>query len=366
MKTYAIRTYAVIALMLLAVSIVAQTSGTWMYTGHLNAARFNHSAVRLNTGKVLVFGGQYQLRHSKAILLSELYDPATGVWTAGSNSNGSLEYGTATLLLSGKVLATRGCIDNSCNNSLGSAELYDPASGTWSLTGNMVTPREYHTATQLTNGKVLVAGGCYSACGIYNMTNAELYDPASGTWSATGSMTTARAQHTATLLPNGKVLVTGGISGSNIVASAEVYDPTTRTWSAVASMANARRFAQAALLNNGKVLVMGGQNLTVTLSAAETYDPTVNKWSSAGKMSSPRLYFAAAPLPQGRVLAVGGADPSNILASADVYDPSTGRWSATGSMNLGRVYFTATALVDGRVLAAAGNVGDYTAELYQP
>jgi N-acetylneuraminic acid mutarotase len=360
------RTFAAFALMLLATSIAAQTSGTWMYTGNLNQARFNHSAVLLNTGKVLVFGGQYALRHAKAILLSELYDPATGVWTSSGSSNGSLEYGTATLLPNGKVLATRGCIDNSCNNPLGSAELYDPTSGTWSLTGSMVTPREYHTATLLTNGKVLVAGGCYSACGIYNMPNAELYDPATGQWSATGSMSNARAQHTATLLPNGKVLVAGGISGSNIVASAEIYDPTSGIWSPAPSMANARRFAHAALLTNGKVLVMGGQNLTVTLSAAETYDPLANKWSSAGKMSSPRLYFAAAPLPLGKILAVGGADPSNILASADIYDPATGRWSATGSMNLGRIYFTATALVDGRVLAAAGNVGDKTAELYQP
>jgi len=365
MKKHAFGTSAVAALLLPAMSIVAQTSGTWMYTGRLNQARFNHSSVLLNNGKVLVFGGQYQLRHAKAILLSELYDPVTGVWTPSGNSNAALEYGTATLLPSGKVLATRGCSDFNCNTPAGSAELYDPSSGTWSVTGAMVSPRSYQTATLLTNGKVLVAGGCYSACGIYNMNNAELYDPGTGLWTATGSMS-ARAQHTATLLPNGKVLVAGGISGADIVASAEIYDPATEKWSPVASMASARRFAQATLLNNGRVLVMGGQNYSVTLAAAETYDPLANKWSAAGKMSSPRLYFAVAALPQGKVLAVGGADPSHILAGADIYDPATGRWSKTGSMNLGRIYFTATPLPDGRVLAAAGNVGDNTAELYRP
>jgi hypothetical protein len=113
-------------------------------------------------------------------------------------------------------------------------------------------------------------------------------------------------------------------------------------------------------------LVAGGQNYTATLSASEIYDPALNRWSKTGSMSTPRLYFVAVPLLTGKVLAVGGANPSVILASAELYDPITGRWSPTGSMNVGRIYFTATVLADGRVLAAAGNVGDNTAELYQP
>ena len=338
----------------------AQVSGAWAFTGSLNQARFNHTAVLLNSGKVLVIGGQYQLRHAKAIFLSELYDPSSGSWTASGNTNGAHINSTATLMANGKVLAVGGSLASAV------AELYDPKTGTWSLTGNLVAGRAYHTATLLTNGKVLVAGGCYDVCGIYNMSSAELYDPSNGRWSTTGSMTIARAQHTATLLPNGKVLVAGGISGSNIVASAEVYDPASGTWSSGGNMKNARRFAQSALLSTGKVLVVGGQNYNTTLAAAEIFDPATNKWSTTGSMSTPRLYFVATPLLNGKVMAVGGANPSVILSSAELYDSATGRWSSTGSMKVGRIYFTATVLGDGRVLAAAGNVGDNTAELYQP
>ena len=131
-------------------------------------------------------------------------------------------------------------------------------------------------------------------------------------------------------------------------------------------MANARRFAQAALLSTGKVLVVGGQNYNATLAGAEVYDPTSNSWSTTGSMSTPRLYFVAAPLLNGKVMAVGGANPSVILSSAELYDPATRRWSATGGMNVGRIYFAATVLGDGRVLAAAGNVGEKSAELYEP
>jgi hypothetical protein len=165
---------------------------------------------------------------------------------------------------------------------------------------NMVAGRAYHTATLLPNGKVLVAGGCYDVCRIYNLSSAELYDPFTGTWSATSSMANARAQHTATLLPNGKVLVAGGISGSNIVASAEIYDPATGAWSPAGNMVNARRFAQATLLSTGKVLVAGGQNYSATLAAAEIYDPALNRWSKTGSMSTPRLYFVAVPLLNGK------------------------------------------------------------------
>lgn len=148
---------------------LTQASAVWTLTRSLNQGRFNRTAVLLNSGKVLVTGGQYQLRHAKAILLSELYDPNTGSWTASGNTNSAHINSTATLLANGKVLAVGGSLASAI------AELYDPNTGTWSLTGNLVAGRAYHTATLLTNGKVLVAGGCYDVCGIYNMSSAELY-----------------------------------------------------------------------------------------------------------------------------------------------------------------------------------------------
>src|ERR1700682_2455786 len=133
-----------------------------------------------------------------------------------------------------------------------------PASGpSWSPTASMATGRYNHTATLLPSGKVLVAGGC---CAPSVFASAELYDPVTGTWSPTASMATARYLHTATLLPSGKVLVAGGVGSSGSLASAELYDPVTGTWSPAASMATARYNHTATLLPGGKVLVAGGGN----------------------------------------------------------------------------------------------------------
>src|SRR4029077_15786213 len=243
---------------------------TFNNTGSLITARFIHTATLLNNGKVLVAGGTPDF--NTPLRSAELYDSASGTWTATGSLNTARFFHTATLLPNGKVLVAGGPPDGL--NGLKSAELYDPASGMWTATGDLNTARSAHTATLLPNGKVLVAGGQGTGGGF--LTSAELYDPASGTWTTTGSLTNARQFHTATLLPNGKVLVAGGYNNifpnPGALDSAELYDPASGTWTTTDSLNMARDYHTATLLPNGKVLVAGGEGTSAILNSAELYD----------------------------------------------------------------------------------------------
>jgi Tol biopolymer transport system component len=257
------------------------TTGTWSNMGDLNAARDSHTATLLLNGKVLVAGGFLGGGPLNSV---ELYDPATGTWNRTGNLNIGRGFHTATLLPNGKVLAAGGDIADP--SGLGfdgpragnSAELYDPTTGMWSATGNLNTERALHTSTLLLNGHVLVAGGV-GDFGDGRVTNsAELYDPATGTWSNTGTLNTGRDFHTATPLPGGKVLIAAGffVAGfPNITDSAELYNPVTGTWSHTTSLNSGRRFHTATLLLNGKVLVAGGSGFNAP-NSAELYVPGTN------------------------------------------------------------------------------------------
>jgi N-acetylneuraminic acid mutarotase len=182
--------------------------------------------------------------------------------------------------------------------------------GGWALTGSMGTGRTSPTATLLPNGKVLVAGG--AADFGTAVASAELYDPALGTWSSTGAMNVSRNGHTATLLSNGKVLVAGGVGTSN-EHDAELYDPTSGTWAVTGSLAEGRHNHSATLLPSGKVLVAGGNVTGNARSSAEVYDPASGLWSTTGSMSVARDSFTATLLTTGKVLVAGGF-PSFVTA----------------------------------------------------
>ncbi len=315
-----------------------------------------------------------------------------GTWSPAGSMAISRVVHTATRLLNGKVLVVGGL--DSPNSQLPSAELYDPAAnsgtGAWTPTGSLAIGRERHTATRLLNGKVLVVGGLGSSGS--PLASAELYDPAAnggaGAWTPAGNLATGRMEHTATLLPNGKVLVAGGGSsfgGDSLLAGAELYDPAANggagAWTPTGSLATVRFSPTATRLLNGKVLVVGGVSNGALPTSAELYDPAANggagAWTPAGNLAiAGRYQHTATLLQNGKVLVVGGGGHFGaLLDSAELYDPAAnggaGAWSETGSLLATRAQHTATLLPNGKVLVVGGGVngnpfGDSSAELYDP
>jgi hypothetical protein len=286
--------------------------GTWSTTTPpMGTARFGHTATRLQNGTVLVVGG---MDNQQNLLTSaEIYTPGGG-WTSVPNSmNTPRTSHTATLLPDGTVLVAGGTMDWQGNTT--TAEVYDPVQGTWTYTaaaGNqtyLFDDRCQHTATLLPNGTVLVAGG--RRYGGTSLASSELYDPATGIWNLTMNagqqtlMASARDSHTATLLPDGTVLVAGGEEPDNNyqdLAGAELYHPTTGTWTVVGALNVPRTLHTATLLPNGKVLVAGGAISTGT----EVFTPATGLWTPTGWLELGRSSHTATLLLDGTVMVAFG------------------------------------------------------------
>ncbi|RKI75408.1 kelch-like protein [Corallococcus sp. AB049A] len=302
------------------------TTNTWASTGSMTTARSAHVSVLLSSGKVLVIGGTFG-----STTTAEVYDPATGTWTATGSLSTLRTNFTATLLSSGQVLVTGG--RGTGGVYLTSCELYDPATGTWSTTGSLATGRMDHSAVLLGNGQVLVSGGLYMVfTSLYRLDSAELYDPATGTWSSAGYLATGRSEHVSLLLPSGDALIVGGIAGDGRVTShysvsaAESFSAGTLT--SAGTMVGARYRHAAVVLPSGAVLAAGGLNkiggstTTQYLSSASLYDPATGTWSATASMLAVRNQFTLSVLPSGKVLAVGGTNSSGLgLASTELYTP---------------------------------------------
>jgi Ca2+-binding RTX toxin-like protein len=347
-------------------------------------ARQDHTATRLLDGRVLVAGGD--------LPDTEIYDPVARVWRPTGVLNTARVGATATLLPDGRVLLAGGTgqigtdpvTGDPINGPLDTAELYDPATGTWSLTANtMSTPRNQHTATALANGKVLVVGGIGVANALLGAT--DLFDPATNAWSSCsppatpsadcpGPLNVPRRVHTATALRDGRVLVAAG-KGANppspiqiSLTSTELYDPATGTWStcddatATATcpgpLAIARFGPTSVTLNSGRALVIAGQAFDGTrIASVEEYDPTTGHWGPTGFLGARRTTHQTTLLADGKVLVAGGFGPDaqgTLVPQGEVYDPATRRWAFTAPMIVPRQSPTMTLLADGRVLVTGG------------
>ncbi len=227
---------------------------------------------------------------------------------------------------------------------------------------------------QLTDGRILIAGGTDKS-GQHYLTSAEIYDPATFKFAPTGSMLEGRESQTAILLPDGKVLIAGGDRGTgaaeDILSTAELYDPATGKFTATGRLTMPRTSFDDILLPDGRVLLIGGFGRgTVALAGADIYDPATSKFTATGSMANARVNFTATLLKDGRVLVTGGDQMNETaLATAEIYDPATGTFSPTGAMLTARTDHDAILLRDGSVLVYGGqneSGGQPTAELYWP
>lgn len=321
-------------------------------------ATFNlHTTTLLPNGKVLLVGARYG---------DLLYDAALRTWTTTGNSYGPHSRHTATLLSDGKVLVAGG--DPYCFAGP-YARVYDPNLDNWRSTERTVSYdcRYGHAAARLTDGRVLVTGGVdrYD----HPLSETEIYNPVTDSWSSASSMQRLRHFHTATPITGGRVLVVGGdVAAGPATVAVEIYDAATNTWSYGPAPAVNLSGHTATSLADGRVLIVGGAG--AGMESAEIFDPVTNAWSPAGNAITARTWHTASLLPSGKVLVAGGTDGNGAeLASAEVYDPETNSWSVAAPMYDQRKNHSAAVLQTGEVLVTGGNnsgVELATAELYSP
>ncbi len=419
------------------------TSGSFAATvGAMKVSRADHSSVLLRNGKVLLAGGR---NATTATSTAELYDSTTAVAASAftsttNNMTAGIRYGhRASLLPNGNVVVAGG---TNGTGPLSSAEIYDDASGTWGNASIMVQKRSQFSLTLLPNGKILAVGGCIAGnctAGAANRTStAELFDPLKNAWTSTGSLVIGvRSEHSASLLPSGKVVIYGGTTdGTTFLSTTEIYDPATGTFTAGSTAQTGRRDHDAIALTNGKVMTFDGWNGTTTFSSSEllSFDQqistgnatqsqnpdvvkdssgnlqavwqawraeglglgsgggswkvmtqeinnpasgavtkqypsgTVNSWATSANMSTARRDHASVLLPNGKIIAGGGIDQSSgQLSSTEIYDPQTGTWSAGATMVNHHAGFAMFTLSSGKVIAFAGyNAGSNKTDIYDP
>ena len=337
----------------------------WQFTGSTAAGHGNTHLVQLQDGRVLAISGD--LGNGVFTSTAEIYDPNTGQWTPGGTLNDArAAFGQPSVLPDGEVLVAGGHDPNV--NDYATAELYNPATNQWTLTGSLKTPRRYDVQVELNNGKVLVATGASGPpdCARF-LTSAELYDPATGQWTYTGSTQVPRESATGIRLKDGRVLLAGGYTcGDTDPVTTEIYDPATGRWSRAGDLPHGWMGGTMVLLPDGRVLMVDGWQHSTGAAFAEavTFDPATEQWSPSASPALPRAGAAATLLPDGRVLVSQGGQ-----LQSEIYDPATNTWSMDATALDANNGGLTVLLPTGNALLAGGYTStgpSTTAELYNP
>lgn len=304
-------------------------SGSLAPHASLGTARAAHVAFTLPNGKIIVAGGYNPYvgtSFDPAFKSSEIYDPNTKAFSPGPDMNFPRRNHVATALKDGRILITGGI--QLIGRGFGASpntEVFNPATNLFDAGERMTDGRWLHTATLLKDGKVLIAGGrnnnCTENCLIYALNSAEIYDPATGHYTATGPMHIARYNHTATALADGRVLILGGETtddlgtGNDQVGTAEIYDPATGQFTTWTSLLLPRSSHQAVELLNGKILVMGGLRASaVGTDQTEIFDPETGESRPGPTLNDFHVRSSAIRLSNGEVFLFAGwngAQPGN-------------------------------------------------------
>jgi N-acetylneuraminic acid mutarotase len=341
-------------------------TGDAMLDSAMATARADHTATLIPTGAILVAGGR---ANAATLTASAALVRTAAESSVGAASNcGRRTAAAIAVLADGRVLVAGGL--DSANATLVDARIYDPMANTCTTVASMPSARSSHTLTLLPSGRLLAVGG-YNSSGLQTP-NVFLFDPsvgASGSWVTLPTLAMARADHTATLLADGRVLIFGGSPPSaTITTSVEIFDPATNTWSSQL-VPNSRGVSLAtALLENGQLLLAGGaeNGSLASFLPSGVYDPLTGSFTNR-PMATPRAGATATLLANGKVLVVGGqASVTTFLASAELFDPATQNWTTTPPLAYARDVHTATLLASGEVLVAGGRDSPTTSEIYDP
>jgi hypothetical protein len=345
-------------------------TNSWTAGTPMSGSRSGHTADPLANGKVLVTGGNGSAPTNSAVLFDPAANGGLGAWSATANTLATGRYQHKSLVLSsGKVLVVSGKDGTTTSKEVSTAELFDPATSSWSSGGTLSSAAWYHGVALLPGGKAYSFGGVNGSSS-YVHSNGQLYDEAQNGWSNAGGLANPRYSHTTTALPGGVLLVAGGAGPKGSIPFTELFDPASGGWSQSGSMIGARSLHTASLLGNGKVLVAGGWGATGDVSSAELYTPATKSWEAAPAMAVNRSEHTATVLADGRVLVTGGwLTSSTVGASAALYDPAANAWTATGDLSAARYGHRATLLASGKVLVTGGrNASGYlsSVDLFDP